>query len=200
MVSNRIQPLSSIGPIRAEKEDKKIDNPARRDYIKGRELYTAGNYSEAIVAFHNSLKGFEEQGDDQGVANSADRLGDACMIREEYEMALENYERAYAICQKEGDSFSLLSLNKKRAVILRKMGRFDEAMVLLFDMFDHYHMTNNPEGSVGVLMIMAEVYIAKGNIDKAVDAYRTVASIHNNFKHKRRFEEFSRLADELEQE
>lgn len=202
MVSDRIQPLHSIGPLNPDKDknEEKTDNPARQDYIKGRELYTAGNYSEAAVAFHNALKGFEEQSDDLGVANSADRLGDACMIREKYEMALENYDRAYAICKKEEDSFSTLSLNKKRAVVLRKMGRFEEALALLFDMFDHYHMTNNPEGSVRALTIMAEVYVAQGKLDKAIDAYRTVSSIHKNFKHKRRSEEFARLADDLEQD
>ncbi len=202
MVSDRIQPLHSIGPLNPEKEkeEEKTDNPARQDYIKGRKLYTAGNYSEAAVAFHNALKGFEEQGDDVGVANSADRLGDACMIREEYGMAIEHYDRAHAVCKKQDDSFSVLSLNKKKAAVFRKMGRFDAALELLFDMFDHYDMTNNPEGSVGVLAIMAEVYVAQGKIDKAVDAYRTVSSIHKNFKHKRRSEEFARLADDLEQD
>ena len=202
MVSDRIQPLSSIGPLNPEKdkEKEKTDNPARQDYLKGREMYTAGNYSEAAIAFHNSLKGFEEQGDDLGVANCSDRIGDTCMIMEEYGMAFENYERSLIICKKEKDSFSILSLHKKMAVVLRKMGRLDESMVLLFDMFDHYHLTNNPEGLVSVLTIMAEVYIAQGKLDKAVDAYRTVSSIHKNFKHKRRAEEFSRLADDLEQE
>ena len=204
MVSDRIQPLNSIGPLNSEKdkeeEKEKTDNPARKDYLKGRELYTAGKYSESAIVFHNSLKAFEEQGDEQGVANSSDRLGDTCMAMEEYGMAIENYERSLVICKKEKDSFSILSLNKKMAVVFRKMGRLDEAMELLHDMFEHYHLTNNPEGTVGVLTIMAEVYIAKGNIDQAVDAYRTVSSIHKNFKHKRRAEEFSRLADSLEQE
>jgi tetratricopeptide (TPR) repeat protein len=122
------------------------------------------------------------------------------MITEKYEMALENFERSLSICKKEQDAFSILSLNKKMAVVLRRIGRLDESLELLFDMFDHYHLTNNPEGTVGILTIMAEVYIAKGEIGKAVDAYRTVAAIHKNFKHKRRSEEFAKLADELEQE
>jgi outer membrane protein assembly factor BamD (BamD/ComL family) len=56
--------LNSIGSLNPEKEQKKeeTENPARKDYTKGRELYTAGKYSEAAISFHNALKGFEEQG------------------------------------------------------------------------------------------------------------------------------------------
>ncbi|MCI5135978.1 MAG: tetratricopeptide repeat protein, partial [Candidatus Electrothrix sp. AW2] len=39
----------------------------------------------------------------------------------------------------------------------------------------------------------------KGEPLKAADTYRTVSSIHKNFKHKRMSEEFAALADELEQ-
>ena len=48
--------------------------------------------------------GFEEQGDEQGVANASDRLGDACLARDEYAMAIANFQRACAICEKEDDS------------------------------------------------------------------------------------------------
>ncbi len=203
MVSDGIQPLNSIGPINddaAAAGDDDYKNPARRDYIKGREHYTAGDYAAAALSFHNALQGFEEQNDEQGIANAADRLGDACMGREEYEMALENYKRSKAICEKEDDSFSILSLHKKMAACYRKLDRLDKAQELLFDMLEHYQLTKNPKGAVDILTVMAEVFIQQGRISEAADACRTVSSIHANFHHRRLAEEFAQRADDLEQE
>lgn len=201
-MSHTIQPLSSLGavdPQKAREEALKKD-PAKRDYLKGRELLKKGEYAQAGMAFHNALKGFEEQGDQQGIANASDRLGDVCLEREEYDDALANYQRAFAICEQEEDSFSTLSLNKKIAAVYKKQGELDKALEILFDMVEHYQLTKNPKGMVDILVVIAEVYIGKGEKDKAADAYRTVSSIHKNFKHKRLSEEFAAYADKLSKE
>jgi tetratricopeptide (TPR) repeat protein len=200
-MSTSIQPLSSIGradPEKAREEAMKND-PAKRDYFEGREQLKKGDYAMAAMSFHNALKGFEEKGDEQGMANAADRLGDVCLEKQEYATALEHYQRAYAICEKEEDSFSTLALNKKIAAIYQKQGELDKAMEIIFDIVEHYQLTRNPNGMVEVLVVVAELYREKGEKEKAADTYRTVASIHKNFKHKRKAEEFTALADELAQ-
>jgi len=200
-MSTSIQPLSSIGPADPEKarEEELKKDPAKRDYLEGREQFKKGDYNMAAMSFHNALKGFEEKGDEPGIANASDRLGDVCMEKQDYAAALEHYRRAYAICEKEGDSFSILALNKKIAAIYRKQGEPDKAMEILFDMVDHYHLTKNPKGMVDVMTMIAELYREKGDTAKAADTYRTISSIHKNFKHKRIAEEFAALAEELEQ-
>jgi tetratricopeptide (TPR) repeat protein len=199
MVSETIQPLDSIGPVNQGKDDE-IKDPARRDYIQGREEYTAGDFAAAAISFHNALRGFEEQGDQLGIANASDRLGDTCMAREEYEMALDHYKRARTICEQEEDSFSMLALHKKMAVCYRKLDRLDESLELLFDMLEHYQLTKNPKGAVDTLTVMAEVFIQQDRISDAAGAYRTISSIHANFKHKRLAEEFARRAEALDEE
>ena len=199
MESSNIQPLSSLGavdPQKARDEALKKD-PAKRDYLEGRELLKKGEYAQAGMAFHNALKGFEEKGDDQGVANASDRLGDVCFEREDYDNALENYRRAFEICEKEEDSFSILALNKKIVAVYKKQGELDKALEILFDMVEHYQLTRNPKGMVDILVDIAEVYLEKGETQKAADTYHTVSSIHKNFKHKRMSEEFAARADEL---
>ncbi|MCW5207867.1 hypothetical protein VU10_04960 [Desulfobulbus sp. US1] len=119
--------------------------------------------------------------------------------KKDFAAALEHYRRAYAICEKEEDSFSTLALNKKIAAIYREQGELDKAMEIIFDMVEHYHLTRNPQGMVEVMAVIAQLYQEKGENQKAADTYRTVASIHKNFKHKRKAEEFTALADELEQ-
>jgi tetratricopeptide (TPR) repeat protein len=200
MVSETIQPLSSLGavdPQKARDEALKKD-PAKRDYLEGRELLKKGEYAQAGMAFHNALKGFEEKGDEQGIANASDRLGDVCLEREKYDDALAHYRRAYEICEKEEDSFSILALNKKIAAVYKKQGELDKALEILFDMIEHYQLTQNPRGAVEILVVIAEVYREQGENAKAADAYRTASSIHKNFKHKRRAEEYEALAAELE--
>ena len=200
MVSDQIQPLSSLGPMAQNKAcDEQTNDPARKDYLEGRKFFGNGDYSQAALAFHNALRGFEEQGDEQGVANAADRLGDTCLAREEYAMALANYQRASAICEKEDDSFSQLALNKKMAAAYRKLGDREKALELLYDMLEHYRLTQNPKGAVEILIVIAEVYGEQGDKARAADAYRSVATIHTRFKHARLAEEFNQQAAALEQ-
>ena len=200
-MSTSIQPLSSIGPADPEKarEEALEKDPAKRDYLQGREQLKKGDYSMAAMSFHNALRAFEEKDDEQGVANASDRLGDVCLEKKDFAAALEHYRRAYTICEKEEDSFSTLALNKKIAAIYREQGELDKAMEIIFDMVEHYHLTRNPQGMVEVMAVIAQLYQEKGENQKAADTYRTVSSIHKNFKHKRKAEEFAALADELEQ-
>ncbi len=198
-MTENLQPLQSIGPVENSGEDPALQDPAKRDYLEGRRLYAEGNYGEAAQALHNALKGFEEQGDQVGIANACDRLGDVCLARERYALALENYQRAHAICEELEDHFSSLAVNKKMVMAHRKLGHQDTALTILFDMLEHYHLTSNPQGAVNVLEETAAIYKEMGRIQDAADAYRTIASIHANFKHRRKAEHFAEKARALEE-
>jgi tetratricopeptide (TPR) repeat protein len=201
MVSDSIQPMGNIKPMCENKSsDDDIQDPAKRDYMAGRTHLANGDYTQAVISFHNALKGFEENGDIQGVANASDRLGDTCMAREEYAMAITHYQRAAEICEQEDDSFSQLALNKKMAVAFQKEGEADKAFELFFDMLEHYRLTNNPKGVVEVLQSVGELYEELGQKENAADTYRTMSSIHANFKHNRLAEEFTARADQLDKD
>ncbi len=201
-MSHTIQPLSSLGAVDPEKarEEALKKDPAKRDYLEGRELFKKGEHTQAGMAFHNALKGFEEKKDQQGIANASDRLGDVCLELQQYDDALKNYQRAFTICEQEQDSFSTLALNKKIAAVYKKQGELDKALEILFDMVEHYQLTRNPKGMVDILVVIAEVYVSKDEKNKAADTYRTVSAIHKNFKHKRMAEEFAAHADKLDKE
>ena len=200
-MSEQIQPIESINQQdqKQEKEDPALQDPAKADYKEGRELLNKGEYAQAAMALHNALRGFEEQGDEQGVANCSDRLGDVCVAKEEYQMALEHFQRAYGICEKEHDIFSTVSLNRKIAGIYKRTGELDKALSLLFDIFDHYSQLRDPKGTVEILEVIAEVYQEQGDNSKAADTLRTIAGIHRNFKHTRQADDLDARATTLEQ-
>ncbi len=174
-------------------------DPARAQYKEGREHLKQGELAAAAMALHNSLKGFEEQGDRQGMANACDRLGDVCAGREEFGLALEHYLRARELCRELGDPFSLLSLDKKLVGVYRQLGQPEQAQACCSRMLDHYGDTKNPRGMVEILEVLAVLYLDGGQQDKAADALRTIASIHRNFKHERTAQRYEQQAQELEQ-
>ncbi|MHB8810821.1 MAG: tetratricopeptide repeat protein [Desulfobulbaceae bacterium] len=199
-MNDPMQPLPSVAPQGAgPKKDPALTDPAKADYKAGREFLGKGEYTQAAMALHNALRGFEEQGNEQGVANAADRLGDVCMARDEYRMALVHFQRAKGICEKQQDVFSITALNKKIAVAHRRLGELDQALALLFAVFDHDSQLRNPKGTVEVLEAIAGVYLEKGERQKGADALRTIATIHKNFKHTRLAEEYENRARQAEQ-
>ncbi|MDX9840673.1 MAG: tetratricopeptide repeat protein, partial [Desulfobulbus sp.] len=104
------------------------------------------------------------------------------------------------VSEKEDDSISQHSHNKKMAAAYRKLGDHEKALELLFDILEHYRLTNNPKGAVEILVVIAETYAEQGDRARAADAYRSVASIHARFKHSRQAAEFNQRAEALERE
>ena len=179
---------------------REAEDPARADYNKGKELRAAGDEAQAASFFHNALVGFEQNGDDQGVANASDQLGDICAARQNHEKAIAHYQRAYAICDKENDMFSLIALQKKMGAAQRALKQYDKAVNIYLNVIDIYAGYNNPAGTVNVMEELAKLYLEMGERQKSADTYRTIASIHKNFKHNIQAQEFMDKAVQVEQD
>ena len=179
---------------------REAEDPARADYNKGKELRAAGDEAQAASFFHNALVGFEQNGDDQGVANASDQLGDICAARQNHEKAIAHYQRAYTICDKENDMFSLIALQKKMGAAQRALKQYDKAVNIYLNVIDIYAGYNNPAGTVNVMEELAKLYLEMGERQKSADTYRTIASIHKNFKHNRQAQEFMDKAVQVEQD
>jgi len=163
---------------------------AQQDYEDGQKFLKEGDIAQAANAFHNALIGYEQEGNENGIANAADKLSDICAERGDTEKALENLERAYAICSKHSDRFSIFSLERKKAKLIYQSGNLEESVKLYLDILDEFSALRNPQGSVDTLDTLAEIYLKKGEKEKAADAYRIAASIHKSFKHRQQTEEF----------
>ena len=180
-----------------EQTEQENKSPSRLEYEYGMDQYKDSNYANAANSFHNALLGFEQEGDENGVANASSMLGDICTSRGDTQMAMEHYDRAYKICEKHSDRFSLFDIEKKRAKLMHDSGRYDKAIELYLGVLDEYSALNNPQGSVETLETIAEVYIKKGDNEKAADSYKMAASIHQSFKHSLHAQKLLDKAEEL---
>lgn len=197
MSSNTIQPLDSIAPVDKSKAKKETD-PVKAEYEEGKQFFENKSYGQAAVALHNALVGFEEKKDEAGIANASNQLGHVCLARKEYESALTHYQRTFEICDKSNDRMSMLSVLAKMVDANTGLEKYDEAINLSLDMLDHYQDNRDPQGTVDTLEKMASIYITWGQKSKAADAYRTISSIHKNFKHDNIAAQFVKKAEALE--
>ena len=175
-----------------QKQEEKTQ--AQQDYEAGQKFLKDEDIAQAANAFHNALIGFEQEENENGIANASDKLGDICSEQGETEKALEHFDRAYTLCTKNFDRFSLFVLEKKKAGLIYKSGDLDKALELYLDVLDEYSALRNPEGSVETLETLADIYLKQGKKAKAADSYRMAASIHKNFKHDKYAEEFEAKA------
>ena len=196
-MSDKVQSLDSIGPMSVSAEGGSAD-PVSQEYEEGKKYRENQQYGQAAVALHNALIGFEERDDDNGIANASNQLGHLCLAREDYNNALQHYQRALEICDKSNDRMSILAVQAKVVAVYRGLKDFDKAIELSLEILDLYQDNRDPGGSVKVLEEMAEIYIEAGKLQKAADAYKTIASLHKNFKHDNHAAKYMAKAAHLE--
>lgn len=197
-MSKTVQPIQIIAPMQDGKKAETSIDPVQADYEKGKEFLQKNEISQAAAALHNALIGYQEKDDQRGIANASNQMGHVCLARGEYDQALLHYNRAWEICDKLDDPMSMLALSNQFVSVYRGQGQFKKAITVCLELLERYHGNNDPQGTVAVLEQMAEIYIEAGDKEKAADAYRTIASIHANFKHKNIAEGYLRKATEIE--
>ncbi|MBU0909713.1 MAG: tetratricopeptide repeat protein [Proteobacteria bacterium] len=185
--------------LRLHNQDQKQDDKsqARLDYEEGLEFLKNKETAQAANMFHNALIGFEQEKDINGIANATDKLGDICAERRELDKAMQLYDRVISICQDQGDSISVFSIDKKKAKLHADCGKYEKAISMYLDIIDQYNAMRNPQGTVDTLETLAQVYLDAGKREKAADCLQTAAAIHEKYKHRKHAEDFMKRAEEL---
>jgi len=195
-MADKLQSIETIGSIDNSPTDKPSD-PVQAEYEEGKRFLENQEYGQAAVSLHNALVGFQEKNDEAGIANASNQLGHVCLGRKEYESALNHYRLALDICEKANDRMSILAVLKKIVEVHKGLQEYDKAVNVCLDLLDHYHDNRDPQGTVTTMEEMAEIYLKSGKNEKAADTYRTIASIHKNFKHDNIAAGFMKKAEQL---
>lgn len=197
-MSTPIQDINSIGQAGQQADNKKDSrSQAQIDYDEGRGYAERGESALAAASLYNALRGFEEEDNKEGVANASNQLGHVCLQRDEFDKALTNYQNAWKICEELEDHLSLQAISLQLVPVYKGLQDYRKALDVCLDLIDSYQANNDPKGTVSVLEMMAEVYLASGDREKAADTYNTVASIHTNFKHHKIAASYREKAAEL---
>lgn len=178
-MNDNIQNINEIAPM----QDQEAADQTKKDYEQGKRFLANGDLGQAAVSLHNALVAYEETKNKNGIANASNQLGEVCLEKGDFEAAQKHYQKAWDICTELGDPLSLFALSKKMIEVYRGLGEYPKAIEYCFDVLDGYQANNNPQGSVAVLEQIAEIYEADKQPEKAADTYKTIASIHRNFKH-----------------
>ncbi len=194
----KIDDITKAGQAAGGKKDSR--SQAQIDYEEGRGYVERGESALAAVSLHNALRGFEEEADKEGIANASNQLGHVCLQREEFKKALASYRRAWDICEELGDQVSLQALSRQLVQVYRGLRDYRKSLDICLDLLDLYQGNNDPGGTTTVLELMAEIYLESGELGKAADSYRTIASIHANFKHDNIAESYRQKAADLEKQ
>lgn len=193
-MGSTLQSLDTIKPVGAKTDN---GDPVRKEYQDGVNFLSQKEYGQAALALHNALLAYEERRDDNGIANASNQLGHVCLAREDFDNAQRHYRRALAICEQANDRMSVLAVLKKLVETERRRANYEQALASAFAMLDHYQDNRDPQGSVDTLEIIAALYLDQGRREKAADSYRTIASIHKNFRHTSIAEKYLEKASAL---
>lgn len=176
------------------RDPEKISDPAKEEFDRGCQFLENNDWSQAANCFHNALLDYKERKDEKGIANASDKLADICLERQEYAKALPHLERAMAICEKANDDLSITALKKKFARAYDGLGDHNQALKIYQDLLETYRTFRDPGSAVRTLESMAKSFLALSEKEKAADALRTAAAIHQSFKHSRQAQEFEERA------
>jgi tetratricopeptide (TPR) repeat protein len=182
-MSDNLQSIDSIGSMGPSKTAKPSDS-IQAEYEEGKIFLENKEYGQAAVALHNALVGFKENENEAGIANASNQLGHVCFARGEYESALKHYQQALEICENSNDRMSILAVSKCIVEVYKAQKQYDMAISINLELLDHYQDNRDPQGTVITLENMAELYVTMGKKEKAADTYRTIGSIHKNFRHE----------------
>ncbi|MBU1564209.1 MAG: tetratricopeptide repeat protein [Proteobacteria bacterium] len=196
-MSNKLQSLDSIQTLGGDRQEGPKDS-VKKEYAEGLMFIEKKEFGQAAVAFHNALVGFEQRQDENGIANASNQLGQVCLLRSEYEGALRHFQRALGIVEKANDRMSTLAVLNKIVTAHTGLRKYVEAIAACLDMLELYQDNRDPQGTVVTLETMAEIYLEDGQREKAADAYRTIGSIHKNFRHDTTAAQYLEKAAHLE--
>ena len=137
-------------------------------------IYTSlGDYENANIHLHESLKLNELLGRKRGIANSANSLGILYFNQKDYDNALKYYNKALLITDTTNYKGGYATFSLNVGEIYQVQGQYDLSIPLLMNSLRIFKEVEDDEGLAYCYGILSRINYAKGNYDKALEQANT---------------------------
>ena len=126
-----------------------------------------GNISQAMDAYYQSYKLFEECGDQWGLACSLNNLGLTNHDSNEFEMAIQLYEKARVICEVNNYDGLMVRIMNNIGITLEALGQFTEANEAYKKCFDVCQQLQNKVGMAFSLANQSQIALKTSRFSEA---------------------------------
>ena len=152
--------------------------------IQGISFYFNGDYENALILFHKSIKVKIEIDDQEGISNSYNNIASIQLIQGKLMQALDSYKKSLKIQKEIQNNHGIATITGNIGVIYRRSGIFDKAL-------EHYHESlimfkenNDSNGISNALINIGNTYLLQKNIESAITYYQKslviVEKLNNN--------------------
>lgn len=112
------------------------------------------DYKQSKDYYLRALDIYEKLNNQKGIANTLYKLGNWHFFQKDYEKAIKYYDRSLEIHDKKGLNYYSAIIRTNKALILRDLGRLEEALVITRESNQFFH----------ALGAKKEIYVSQSNI------------------------------------
>ncbi len=164
----------------------KLGNQKALYYQKmGNALINQGKLEEGLNSSFNAISIYDSLGNQAGMANAYNLIGNVYGENTNYEQAIENFNKSIKIYELNTDSATMMSVKGNVGITLYRMKNDKQAIIILREVIAYFIQQNSRE-SVGVyLVFLAKAYYNIHRYTEALQAdLSAMAYLENTSLHK----------------
>ncbi|MBN1182813.1 MAG: tetratricopeptide repeat protein [Bacteroidales bacterium] len=151
------------------------------------------NKDEAITLLEQAISLFEIVNDNYNIGKCHKFIGDVWYFKENYENALDNYQRALEIFLNEGNRFEVVNLLTLISRLYLGQGRLDEAKSMANRVLELSIKSNFLIQQRDNYKLLSEIYTQKKDYKTALDNFKNYASLLDSIYSKQVIQTLTRI-------
>ncbi len=155
-------------------------------FLHGVVQYRRGALGEALVALEEAQAGYEEVGEQIGLARTLSWLGTVYRRRSDYETGLSLLRRAVALHEELGDKHGLATAVHRIGIIHRLRDNHDEALSFLSRAMALREETGDRRGLAESFNSIGILHKQRGDYDEALSFYQRSLALYEDLGDKNR--------------
>ncbi|MCU0393824.1 MAG: tetratricopeptide repeat protein [Thermoflexibacter sp.] len=143
-------------------------------------------YDLAIDNYQKALKINQEINDEAQQANCLGNIGNSYMLKKNFVFATDYILRSISLAEKHSDNYIITNNFVNLGNTYKEQKKYPLAFDYLNKAMEKTKEMNNPEAKAEIQQIMAEIFLAQGDIDKAIENATLSLTTAQQVKNKER--------------